>query len=118
MPLDERAIIALSNNCRALDIYAWLAQRLRRLSRPTLVSWAALQLQFGADHADHYRFRQLFRTTLALALMIQQFVAIQWSTEPQPFPRLLDFGGGGPGDEKFWLPILACLAHPVVFGGR
>jgi hypothetical protein len=68
VPLDERAIIALSNNCRALDIYAWLAQRLRRLSRPTLVSWAALQLQFGADHADHYRFRQLFRTTLALAL--------------------------------------------------
>lgn len=49
-------------------------------------------------------------STLALALMIQQFVAIQWSTEPQPFPRLLDFGGGGPGDEKFWLPILACLA--------
>ena len=48
-------------------------------------------------------------STLALALMIQQFVAIQWSTEPQPFPRLLDFGGG-PGDEKFWLPILACLA--------
>jgi branched-chain amino acid transport system permease protein len=52
-------------------------------------------------------------STLALALMIQQFVAIQWSTEPQPFPRLLDFGGGGPGDEKFWLPILACLATVV-----
>ncbi len=47
-------------------------------------------------------------STLALALMIQQFVAIQWSTEPQPFPRLLGFGGGGPSDEKFWLPILAC----------
>lgn len=52
-------------------------------------------------------------STLALALMIQQFVAIQWSTEPQPFPRLLDFGGGGPGDEKFWLPILACLVTVV-----
>ncbi len=52
-------------------------------------------------------------STLALALMIQQFVAIQWSTEPQPFPRLLDFGGGGPGDEKFWLPILACLATVI-----
>jgi branched-chain amino acid transport system permease protein len=52
-------------------------------------------------------------STLALALMVQQFVAIQWSTEPQPFPRLLDFGGGGPGDEKFWLPILACLATVV-----
>jgi branched-chain amino acid transport system permease protein len=45
--------------------------------------------------------------------MIQQFVAIQWSTEPQPFPRLLEFGGGGAGDEKFWLPIMACLATVV-----
>ena len=27
-------------------------------------------------------------STLALALMIQQFTAIEWSTEPQPFPRL------------------------------
>src|SRR5215213_7018500 len=52
-------------------------------------------------------------STLALALMIQQFVAIQWSTEPQPFPRLLGSGGGGPGDEKFWLPMLACVATVV-----
>src|SRR3954462_2757152 len=28
-------------------------------------------------------------STLALALMIQQVTAIEWSTEPQPFPRLL-----------------------------
>ena len=52
-------------------------------------------------------------STLALALMIQQFVAIQWSTEPQPFPRLLDLGAGGAGDEKFWLPVLACVATVV-----
>ena len=52
-------------------------------------------------------------STLALALMVQQFAAIQWSTEPQPFPQLLGFGGGGPGDEKFWLPMLACAATVV-----
>lgn len=52
-------------------------------------------------------------STLALALMIQQFVAIQWSTEPQPFPRLLGFTGGGPADEKFWLPMLACAVTVV-----
>jgi branched-chain amino acid transport system permease protein len=48
-------------------------------------------------------------STLAFALMIQQFTAIMWSTEPQPFPRLLPFG---PGllDQQFWLPILACVA--------
>src|SRR5690242_21326684 len=31
-------------------------------------------------------------TTLALALMIQQYTAIEWSTEPQPFPRLFEIG--------------------------
>jgi branched-chain amino acid transport system permease protein len=48
-------------------------------------------------------------STLAFALMIQQFTAIEWSTEPQPFPRLLPFG---PGifDQQFWLPMLACAA--------
>lgn len=52
-------------------------------------------------------------STLALALMVQQLVAIEWSTEPQPFPSLLGIGGGGPSDEKFWLPILACAATVV-----
>ena len=49
-------------------------------------------------------------STLALALLIQQFTAIEWSTEPQPFPNLFGFQDGGVGDEKFWLPILACAA--------
>src|SRR5580692_127745 len=53
-------------------------------------------------------------STLALALMIQQLTAIEWSTEPQPFPRLFGVGNGGPFDEKFWLPLLACAA---VVGG-
>ena len=53
-------------------------------------------------------------STLAFALMIQQLVAIFWSTEPQPFPRLMGIGSGGPDDEKFWLPLVACA---VVMGG-
>jgi len=48
-------------------------------------------------------------STLAVALMIQQFVAIEWSTEPQPFPRLMGIGAGI-WDEKFWLPLVACAA--------
>jgi branched-chain amino acid transport system permease protein len=40
--------------------------------------------------------------------MIQQFVAIEWSTEPQAFPRLFGIGSGI-FDEKFWLPVLACV---------
>lgn len=53
-------------------------------------------------------------STLAFALMIQQLVAIFFSTEPQPFPRLFGIGTGGPEDEKFWLPLVACAA---VIGG-
>jgi branched-chain amino acid transport system permease protein len=48
-------------------------------------------------------------STLALALMVQQFTAIEWSTEAQPFPRLLNVPHGG-FDQQFWLPMLACVA--------
>jgi branched-chain amino acid transport system permease protein len=47
-------------------------------------------------------------STLAFALMIQQFTAIEWSTEPQPFPHLFGIASGGATDEKFWLPVVAC----------
>ncbi|MBS7811897.1 branched-chain amino acid ABC transporter permease [Roseococcus pinisoli] len=51
-------------------------------------------------------------TTLAAALLIQQFTAIQWGTEPQPFPRLLGLGSGI-WDEKYWLPVVVCAATIV-----
>ena len=52
-------------------------------------------------------------STLAAALMIQQLTAIEWSTEPQQFPRLLGVGAGV-WDEKFWLPVVACVG--VILG--
>ena len=51
-------------------------------------------------------------STLAFALMVQQLVAIEWSTEPQPFPRLIPIGPGWL-DQQFWLPMLACAATIV-----
>src|SRR6202035_2002890 len=44
-----------------------------------------------------------------LALMVQQFTAIEWGTEARPFPRLFDIARGG-FDQQFWLPMLACAA--------
>src|SRR3954452_13979517 len=52
-------------------------------------------------------------STLALALIVQQFTAIEWSTEPQPFPRIFDIPRGG-FDQQFWLPMLGCA---VTIGG-
>jgi len=46
-------------------------------------------------------------TTLAVALIIQQITAIEWGTEPAPFPRLLEIGEGV-WHEKYWLPVVAC----------
>ena len=51
-------------------------------------------------------------STLALALMTQQFVAIEWSTEPQPFPRIFELPRGG-FDQTFWLPMAACVVAIV-----
>jgi branched-chain amino acid transport system permease protein len=51
-------------------------------------------------------------STLALALMVQQFTAIEWGTEARPFPRLLDIARNG-FDQQFWLPMLACVAAIV-----
>ena len=47
-------------------------------------------------------------STLALALMIQQVTAIEWGTEPRPFPKLVGWGEGV-WDEKFWIPVVACV---------
>jgi branched-chain amino acid transport system permease protein len=48
-------------------------------------------------------------STLALALMVQQFTAIEWGTEARPFPRLFDVERSG-FDQQLWLPMLACAA--------
>jgi len=49
-------------------------------------------------------------STLALATMVQQAVALWWGTEPKPFPRIIpqDFGVGL-FDQKYWLPIAVAI---------
>lgn len=51
-------------------------------------------------------------STLAAALMIQQLTAILFSTDAVPFPRIVPIEAGY-FDQKFWLPILACIATIV-----
>lgn len=52
-------------------------------------------------------------STLALASMIQNSAAILWSTEPQPFPRIFEANSAGLWDEKYWLPIVACIGTMI-----
>lgn len=48
-------------------------------------------------------------STLALALLVQQFTAIEWGTDARPFPRLFDLARNE-FDQQFWLPMAACAA--------
>jgi hypothetical protein len=70
VPLDERAIAALSHSAMALDVYAWLAQRLHRIDprHAQHVSWEALHEQFGSGYRSIRKFRQVMKRTLALVL--------------------------------------------------
>jgi hypothetical protein len=71
VPLDERALAALKNNAMALDIYAWLAQRLHRISKtkPQFITWAALKAQFGVGYNRMDKFKSVFRHTLSVVKM-------------------------------------------------
>lgn len=66
VPLDERAIAALAHSALALDVYAWLAQRLHRVphAAPQFVPWTALHGQFGQGYAHVRQFRAFFRKVL------------------------------------------------------
>jgi Plasmid encoded RepA protein len=66
VPLDSRAIADLRGSALALDIYAWLASRLCRISRAAgdLLSWAALRQQFGEEYATQKSFQQEFTRRL------------------------------------------------------
>jgi hypothetical protein len=66
VPLDRRAVGALSHSAMALDAYCWLAQRLHRIpsGRPQLVPWETLKVQFGPSFARLRKFRETFRDAL------------------------------------------------------
>lgn len=69
IPLDKRSIAALSHNAMALDIYAWLAQRLHRIQagKPQFVTWQNLKDQFGQGYDRMDNFKSAFRNSLTLA---------------------------------------------------
>jgi hypothetical protein len=71
VPLDERALTALSHSAMGLDVYSWLAQRLHRVDsrKPQFIPWIALKDQFGWRYGTMFKFKQVFRHTLTQVLM-------------------------------------------------
>ncbi|HTT76544.1 MAG TPA: replication protein RepA [Candidatus Binataceae bacterium] len=66
IPLPEADLAALAHSAVALDLFAWLAQRLYRVhsGTPAFIAWAALKEQFGPDYGRMDHFKVFFRRTL------------------------------------------------------
>lgn len=97
VPLDNRALIAIRGSALALDVYAWLAQRLHRIDgRPLMVSWQALREQFGQEYdgKDALRdFKKEFLVALRKVLAVYPQARVQKVTgglllhgSPPPIP--------------------------------
>lgn len=71
VPLDQRAIRFLSNNSLALDVYTFLAYRLRRLpkGRPLRLSWEAFLAQSGSAGSS-FEFGRQVRAVLPNVLAV------------------------------------------------
>ena len=71
VPLDPRAIGALSQSSLALDIYTWLAHRLHRVRNGgQTIHWKSLRGQFGSMYASPVNFKRKWKEALAQALQV------------------------------------------------
>ena len=90
IPLDHRAVTALSHNALALDIYTWLAQRLYRIGdKPQFLGWQTLKEQFGPEYGQIKNFRRDFRTALMQVMSVYPAAHIE-EIEEGAIPRGLN----------------------------
>lgn len=103
VPLDPRALAALRHSALALDVYAWLAHRLRRVvgAGGTKLSWRNLYEQFGQEYRSAKDFKKQFRIALRQALAVY------------PDARVAEVIGG-----ITLYPSPAPIRHTRVFVGR
>lgn len=73
IPLDVRAIRALSNSPMALDLYSWATYKTYQVNRrgfAQVVSWDQLEQQFGADFTSPKDFRKRAKRALARVKLV------------------------------------------------
>jgi hypothetical protein len=64
VPIDMGVLKGLKKSPMALDQYIFLTYRFSYLSRPTMITWEDLALQFGSQDSSIRSFRQNFRNQL------------------------------------------------------
>lgn len=72
VPIDLRALKALSHSSRAIDIYCFLTARLYRIPRtkPVKIRWTSLRFQFGNPNQEMESFKRAFITALKQVLLV------------------------------------------------
>lgn len=78
VPLDMSHVRAIAHSAMALDIYAWLAQRLHRVKSRNgdFVPWASLHQQFGHGFTRIRKFREKFLEALRQVLAVYQMARV------------------------------------------
>lgn len=85
VPLDPRAVHALSGNAFALDIYTWATWRVHvAQGREVRIAWTTLSKQFGADYARVRDFKAAFLKNLKTRVKIV-FPTFEYSSTPTHF---------------------------------
>ena len=99
VPLDEHHLAALSHSAMALDVYAWLAQRLHRVGkgRGIPLPWTAVAAQFGGAGYERIRkFRDNFKVALGQVRTVYRTARVDvteqglmlWQSPPPVAPKL------------------------------
>jgi hypothetical protein len=70
VPIDTRALRALTRSPLAIDLYVWLTYRMSYLHTPTTVPWELLAMQTGAHYREVREFRRFALKVLPKVLAV------------------------------------------------
>lgn len=85
VPIDMDALKALKKSPMALDIYCWLTYRMSYIAKESIIPWAALRVQFGANYAQNPQglrdFKRAFLRELKKVRLVYPMVSVEEAQE-------------------------------------
>jgi hypothetical protein len=90
VPIDTRALKALTRSPLAIDLYVWLTYRMSYLREPTTVPWELLSLQTGAHYREVRQFRRRALEALPKVMAVYPDARVQSVTDDQGRPLGLE----------------------------
>lgn len=110
VPLDEAALYALKDSALELDLYAMLAERLHRVSKPAgdFIPWAFLHEQYGSGYKRIDNFRAKFLKALENVCAVYPTAHIKHDKSSRGMPQGIRLFNSPPPIQKIMTqrPIL------------